>query len=142
MKKIISNKLYDTDTARMVGWDDGGDGFYHWREELYQKRTGEYFLYGSGGAASRYAVCTWANEWSGGEKIIPLDLEAARKWAEAHLSAERYGEIFGLPDESAEPIALHVILPAPLVAALRQRATEAGLPQVAIIEKALTEYLK
>ena len=54
MKKIINNKLYDTDTAKRLGYDGGGDGFDSWTEELYKKRTGEYFIYGEGGARTRY----------------------------------------------------------------------------------------
>lgn len=142
MKKIINNKVYDTDKAQFLGSDGNGDGFSRWREELYQKRTGEFFLHGEGGPMTRYAVSVSDNSWSGGEKIIPLSMEAARKWAEEHLAADTYESIFGLPDEDAGPVALHLMLPAPLVAAVKQRAISDGTAMVSIVEQALTEYLK
>ena len=142
MKKIISGKVYDTDTARFLGGDGGGDGFYAWSEALYQKRTGEYFLYGEGGPATKYAYSVGQNQWSGGSKIIPLDLPAARKWAEDHMDADDYEQIFGLPDEDAEPVSLYVkALPAPLMASLRQRVSEEGTTLAAVVENALRSYL-
>jgi len=143
MKKIINGKVYDTDKARNLGSDSysySGD-FHHWAETLYQKRTGEFFLYGEGGPMTKYAVSCGQNQWSGGEKILPLDVEAARQWAEEHLEAEDYEEIFGLPDEDAEPVALHMMLPAQLAAAARQRAAEDGVPLTRVVETALAEYL-
>lgn len=144
MKKIINGKLYDTETARELGVDsyaNSGD-FNHWAERLYQKRTGEFFLYGEGGPMTKYAVSVGQNSWSGGEKIIPLNVDAARKWVEEHLDADDYEAIFGLPDEDAEPVAVHLILPAQLVAAARQRVAEEGSTLVSVVEKALSEYLK
>ena len=73
MKKIINGKRYDTETANLCGntsYSYRGD-FHFWREELYQKRTGEFFLYGEGGPMTKYSVSTGQNTWSGGEKIIP-----------------------------------------------------------------------
>lgn len=101
MKKIINGKKYDTDTAKILGsagYSHPGD-FGHWKETLYHKRTGEYFLHGIGGAMSKYARRTGLNEWSGGEKIIPLTREEAQKWAEKHLNVEEYEEIFGACEE-------------------------------------------
>ena len=49
MKKIINNKMYNTETATEVASYDNGcylSDFRHFREELYRKRTGEFFLYG------------------------------------------------------------------------------------------------
>lgn len=143
MKKVINNKVYDTDKARSLGYDsysNAGD-FHHWSETLYQKRTGEFFLYGEGGPMTRYARSVGQNEWSGSEKIIPLSLDAARRWAEEHLDADAYEEIFGLPDEGAEPVALHMMLPAKLAAAAKQRAIEDNTSMVSVVESALAEYL-
>ena len=142
MKKIINSKVYDTEKATFLGSDGSGDGFSRWHEELYQKRTGEFFLYGSGGPMTRYAVSCGQNQWSGGEKIIPMSMESARKWAEEHLSADAYEKIFGLPDEDAEPVALHMLLRAKLAAAAKQRAIEDNTSIVSVVERALTEYLK
>lgn len=144
MKKIVNGKVYDTEKARAMGSDSyssSGD-FNHWSETLYQKRTGEFFLHGEGGPMTKYAVSIGQNSWSGGEKIIPLSMEAARKWVEDHLDAGDYEQIFGLPDEDAEPVALHMMLPAQLAAAARQRAVSDGTALTTIVERALAEYLK
>ena len=142
MKKIINGKVYDTDKAHELGRDGGGDGFARWSEALYQKRTGEFFLYGEGGPMTKYAVSIGQNEWSGGDKIIPITAMNARKWVEEHLSAEKYEQIFGLPDEDAEPVMLSLMLSAKLAAAARQRAAEDGVALTAVVERALTQYLK
>lgn len=141
MKKIINGKLYDTDKARYLGGDSYSNSrdFHHWSEVLYVKRTGEYFLYGEGGPMTKYAESTGQNTWSGGEKIIPLSIETARKWAEEHLRAEDYEEIFGLPDEDAEPVALSAMLPARLAAKLRAAAAEEQISVTAYLEKLLTK---
>ncbi|NLA52656.1 MAG: hypothetical protein GX860_11145 [Alcaligenaceae bacterium] len=101
MKKIINGKKYDTDTAKILGstgYSHPGD-FSYWYEALYQKKTGEFFLHGVGGAMSKYARSTGLNEWTGGEEIIPLSPEEARKWAEKNIEAEEYERIFGTCEE-------------------------------------------
>ena len=101
MKKIIGGKKYDTDTARLIGGISYGypSDLNYWSEELYLKRTGEFFLYGEGGPMSKYARYCGQNQWAGGEEIIPLSLEEAQEWAETYLTAEEYEEIFGACEE-------------------------------------------
>ena len=144
MKKIINGKRYDTDTAQLMG--DAGYGNYgdfeRWSEELYRKNTGEYFLHGEGGAMSRYAQETGQNQWSGGEKIIPLSYSSAQKWAEEHLSGEKYEEIFGAVDESADKISQNVRLAASTVELLKRAAAEKSVSISSIIEDAVLIYLK
>ena len=101
MKKVINGALYDTETAKLLGEDsysNPGD-VHHWTEQLYRTKSGKYFLHGEGGAMTKYAVCVAQNEWSGGEKIIPLDLDSAQKWAEEHLDGDEYIRAFGEPEE-------------------------------------------
>ena len=101
MKKVISGALYDTETAKLLGEDsysNPGD-FQYWVETLYRTKSGKYFLHGKGGAMTKYAVSVGLNEWSGGEKIIPLDLDSAQKWAEEHLDGDEYIKAFGEPEE-------------------------------------------
>lgn len=97
MKKIIKGKMYDTDTARCVGtYYSGTPGnFETFMEEVYCKKTGEYFFYGEGGPMSEYAVQISTNSTSGGAVIRPLSCEEARKWCEQYLSAEDYIAEFG-----------------------------------------------
>lgn len=141
MKRIISNKVYDTATARELARIDTGSTaeLSFWCESLYQKRTGEYFIHGEGGPMSRYAVSVGQNEWGWGEKIIPLSAEKARAWAEEHLDTEEYDRIFGIPDEDAGRVTLCVQIPADLDARIRQRAADEGITLSALIEKALRQ---
>lgn len=143
MKKIINGKVYDTETARELGYDSYSNfrDFNHWYEALYQKRTGEFFLYGEGGPMSRYARSIDQNSWSGGEKIMPLSAANARKWAEEHLDADDYETIFGLPDEDAEKVMLSIQLPADLSAKIRQNAADAGITLTAYVESLLRKAL-
>ena len=101
MKKIISGRRYDTSTAKLLGVANYGycTDFAYWREELYVKRTGEYFLYGQGGPMSKYSQQVGQNEWTGGHEIRPLSLKEAKKWSEKFLSADTYEEIFGKVEE-------------------------------------------
>lgn len=146
MKKIINGKLYDTDTAKVVGsWENAGgwNDFNHLGETLYRKRTGEYFLFGEGGAATKYAVSTGQNSWKGGSKIIPLSMESAREWAEEHMDADDYAELFGMPDEGGEEkVTLCVQLPAALDAKIRANAAQAGKSLTAYLEGVLSEALR
>ena len=48
MKKIINGKVYDTSTAERVGgWNNNcsTSDFGYCSEDLYRKRTGEFFLF-------------------------------------------------------------------------------------------------
>lgn len=102
MKKIINNRLYNTETAKEIGTYSNAGGwrdFNHYEETLYRKKTGEYFIYGEGNANTRYAVLVDQNTWSGGSKIIPMNYEDARKWAEENLTADEYEAAFGAVDE-------------------------------------------
>lgn len=103
MKRIINGKRYDTDTARSMGADNyrgSVTDFQWWREELFRKQTGEFFLYGEGGPSTKYAKSVGLNEWTGGERIMPLSYEEARQWAEKHLDAEEYESIFDVAEET------------------------------------------
>ena len=101
MKKIINRKLYDTETAEYIGCDsysNPGD-FNYWLEELYMKSNGEFFLYGEGGANSRYSKEVETNGWTNGWNITPMTRDEAQDWAEEHINADKYIEIFGEPEE-------------------------------------------
>jgi hypothetical protein len=136
MKKIINGKLYDTDTAKEIDCCSHGEGprdFRYYAEYLYKKRTGEYFLYGEGGPMSRYSVAVGNNSWSGGEKIIPLTLDAARKWAEENMEADAYMEEFGPVSESDERVTLSISLDEATASRIRREAQERGISVSALI---------
>lgn len=104
MKKIINGKQYNTETAKKIAeWDCGKarNDFSYVEETLYQKRTGEFFLYGIGGPASWCAYACPTGGYDGGEKIKPLTEEKAREWCENRLDADDYEKIWGEPEEIA-----------------------------------------
>lgn len=98
MKKIIKGKTYNTATAKKVAiyqnfrWVDINDRY---EENLYLKRTGEYFLYGIGGPYSKYSIHCKDGTIYGNDVIIPLSKEEAKKWSQEYLSTEKYEELFG-----------------------------------------------
>ena len=101
MKKIINGKKYDTDTATLIAsWDNGlgYNDFSFCKENLYRKKTGEYFIHGEGGALSKYSKSVEMNTRVGGESITPLTEEEAKTWVEQHAN-ESYEEIFGEVEE-------------------------------------------
>lgn len=84
MKKIYNRMIYDTETAtEMANWWNGyGTGDFHYcSETLYKTPKGNMFLYGQGGAMSKYAVQT-GNAKGYGEDIIPMTESEALAWME------------------------------------------------------------
>lgn len=136
MKKIIEGRLYDTEKAKELGCDSYSSrrDFHYWVETLYQKRTGEFFVYGEGGPASKYAESVGLNEWSGGERIMPLSYEEAQEWAENHLSGDEYIGIFGEPEEDDAKQKITLSLSVAAIAKAKQKAAKAGITLSAYIE--------
>ena len=100
MKKILNGKMYNTETAKRIAnrsYSNPRD-FNYVSETLYRKKTGEFFLYGEGGAMTTYSIRT-ENGWSGGDEFIPLSEGKARKWMETYCDADEYIEVFGEPEE-------------------------------------------
>lgn len=117
MKRIIRNKVYDTERARFLGSaSDCGEA------SLYQKRTGEYFRQEGG-------------------RILPMAAEEAAAWAREHLDPEAFGRIFAIPEEGGEKMALHVQIDAALGARLRACASAQGIPLASAVSEALEKYL-
>ena len=97
MKKIIAGRLYDTDKAEEIAKFDNDywKTDYHWYEEtLYKTDKGNYFLYGQGGALTKYRYHC-ADGYTAGEDITPLTLEEAKEWGEAHMNPDYYMDEFG-----------------------------------------------
>ena len=110
MKKIIEGSKYDTSTAKLMGSDSFSNNrdFSHWSEALYRTKSGKYFLHGEGGPMTKYSVSTGQNQWSGGERIIPMDRSSAMAWAEEHLDGDDYEKIFGAVEDGTEQINITV----------------------------------
>ena len=136
MKRIINGKRYDTDKAECLAnasYSNRRD-FSYWSEDLYRKRTGEYFLYGEGGPASRYAVTAGQNVWSGGEKIIPISEDTAREWAEKYLDADEYEKIFGTTGEDEEKKTVSFSLKIKTIQKIKSEAVKKGIPMSEYID--------
>ena len=92
MKKIINGFRYDTGKALLIGetratciWPD----YNYWETGLYKTpRKGYYFLAGFGGPMSRYSKSLGQQGRIGGEKVDPMDIISAFRWAQTHLSRE------------------------------------------------------
>lgn len=143
MRKILKNKVYDTDTAKKVAEYDSGysmTDFKWFTEDLYLKKTGEYFLHGQGGGLSKYRGDYPGGGWCNGEKIIPLTYEEARTWAEESISAEEYEAIFGEVSEGEDTL-LGFMIDKDLKHKLDQEVQKTGKSKQEIINHALDKYL-
>lgn len=137
MKKIINGRRYDTETAKELGYYWNGlavTDFSRIEETLYRKKTGEYFLYGEGGAMSKYAEADGTG-WCGGSRIIPLPIEDAKTWAEEHLTADEYEDIFGEASEDDDKITVSLRMTPATRAKLKDMAAEEGKPLSDIVEE-------
>jgi len=137
--QIINGKRYDINRATILyNWNNRkleSDPDYL-SESLYRKKTGEYFLYGIGGANTRYGV------WGGvtgraGDKIMPLTPAEARLWVESHATADEYAEIFSVLEKA--PMRFNSVSPE-----IRQKMErireETGKTLTEIFEEAIKEY--
>ena len=127
MKKIINGRMYNTETAREVASCSHGDGLTECTEVLFCKRTGEYFIFGEGGAMTRYAQASESGGWKGGADIVPLSYDQARDWAEREMDADDYETEFGEVSESDERVVLSVSLDAATADRIRKAAAAAGV---------------
>ena len=144
MKKIIGGKVYDTSTAENLGerCRNTDDVITITEEVLYRKRTGEYFLHGSGGSGTKYAVSESNNFWRWGETIIPLSVGAAKEWAENNLSAEKYEEIFGVVEEDGTKQSVTLSLSASNYELAKREAAERGVSVSALIDELINNFVK
>lgn len=122
MKKVIKGKVYDTSTAKKLGMRWIGTEYSRWGwEELYRKKTGEFF--------------TLYHSYSESEKIEPITYEKAKCWAEEHLDGDDYIAIFGEPEEDSTKTALNIYIHAHVAAKLKAEAGRQGVSIGELIEK-------
>ena len=141
MKKIINGKRYDTDTAKLVGEYDNDyatNDFRWYMEELYKKRTGEFFLYGEGGGLSKYSE-SYGDSRGYGNKFTPLNIDEAKEWMEKNCDAEEYEEVFEIEEEGN--IAFSLLIPENLYNKLKEHSEEKDESMKEVIVKSLEKYL-
>ena len=139
MKRIINNKVYDTNTAMYIGtylgdWDDKTKWF---REELYKKRTGEYFIYVEGGPESRHG-----KDGQKSEEIKPLNFEEAKHWGKKYLEEIEYMVEFEIDQDDDTMVRLHVKIPASLNDRLELGRSSMGVSKSELVIDALENYLQ
>lgn len=97
MKKIINGKKYDTETAEEIHCfenEANPEGVYYIYEQLYRKKTSEFFLRMKG-----FLDMDQCGEGEFSEIIKPLSDDETKKWCEKHLSGDEYEKLFGEVDE-------------------------------------------
>lgn len=102
MKKIICEKMYNTETAKLIGIYDSSKVANFDEdvlEELYQKENGEFFIYGKGKNSSFYTMPNNDEFCPNGEYIHVIDELLIKDWVMAFLDADVYIELFGEPEE-------------------------------------------
>lgn len=138
MKKVINNKRYDTDTATAVGnWDNGylANDLHYCAEILYRKRSGEYFVFGEGGAMSPYAARRDGNWQGSGSNIVPLSYDTSRQWGEEHMTGEQYQAEFGAvqEDDSHKTVALSLSVSS--IDAAKRAAAKRGISFSGLVDE-------
>jgi len=96
MKKIINGKIYDTDKAVAIADYSnylGSNDVYYESEVLYKTAKGNFFLYGEGGAFSRYSGGNGKQSW-GDSDIIPMSPSEAYEWLQDNNEVEVIEELF------------------------------------------------
>lgn len=161
MKKIINGRRYDTSTATLIdyymindiGFDkvDKGNvesfkkyisekGLLDQRlENLYRKKTGEFFLYTLNSPMSELAERKLYGKRNY-ENIIPLSIDEAKEWLEECSDAETYESVFELEEEGN--IAFSLLIPENLYNKLKGESEKTGESMKDIIVEALENKLK
>ena len=138
MKKIISGKRYDTETAKEVGYYSINPGqLNELTETLYRKNTGEFFLHGEGGPQTKYATADGLSGWASGERILPLSIAEAKEWAEAHMTAEEYEAVFEIAEDDTDKKTVTFSLPQWAIDKIAANAAEWGISKSKVIERLL-----
>lgn len=161
MKKIINGRRYDTSTATLIDYyminnigfdkvDKGNvESFKKYisekrlldqrLENLYRKKTGEFFLYTLNSPMSELAGRKLYGKRNY-ENIIPLSIDEAKEWLEECSDAETYESVFETEDE--DNIAFSLLLPENLYNKLKNESEKTGESMKDIIVEALENKLK
>ena len=129
MNKSINNKRYNTETSQLCGTAQNGqpgDADYS-KEDLYRKRSGEFFLYIEG---------TFIKA-----DIKPLTRVAAIDWVEKHLGKEAMEDLFTVED-SDDKETKGFRLSRAMIEQIRIRAEQTKVSQSDVVEAALRQFFE
>ena len=96
MKSTINRQVYDTAKATLVAedWNNlGRNDFHALQEQLYVTAKGNWFIYGWGGAMTKYADHE-GNSSSEGERIVPMTRDETLAWCEEHSAQDAIDKHF------------------------------------------------
>ena len=145
MLKNTGRKRYNTETSTLLAISKHGETSdpSHYTEKLYRKRNGEFFLYGEGGATSKYAEKTSQNKWQSGKQIIPLSVDIAREWAKKHMESKKYEEVFESKIKESNTTKTWTLHVSPAtIERVRQLAGYESLTLSEVVEKSVLAYYK
>lgn len=161
MKKIINGRRYDTSTATLIDYyminnigfdkvDKGNvESFKKYisekrlldqrLENLYRKKTGEFFLYVLNGPMSELAGRKLYGKRNY-ENIIPLSIDEAKEWMEECSDVETYESVFEIEEEGN--MAFSLLIPENLYNKLKDESEKTGESMKDIVVGALENKLK
>lgn len=145
MNKVIRGKRYNTETAKLVGtWEanEPENSDFWEKEELYQKRSGEFFLIGQGGAQTQYARFSMGGESKPGIELRPIEPEEASDWAEEHLTADEYEALFGPIAEDGSRGRITLTLLNSTIDTVRREAQRRKMNFNEYLEKLIAQQMK
>lgn len=145
MNKVIRGKRYNTETAKLVGtWEanEPENSDFWEKEELYQKRSGEFFLIGQGGAQTQYARFSMGGESKPGIELRPIEPEEASDWAEEHLTADEYEALFGPVAEDGSRGRITLTLLNSTIDTVRREAQRRKMNFNEYLEKLIAQQMK
>lgn len=145
MNKVIRGKRYNTETAKLVGtWEanEPENSDFWEKEELYQKRSGEFFLIGQGGAQTQYARFSMGGESKPGVELRPIEPEEASDWAEEHLTADEYEALFGPVAEDGSRGRITLTLLNSTIDTVRREAQRRKMNFNEYLEKLIAQQMK
>lgn len=147
MRKIKKSKLYDTDSAVCLGtFENGKDDNPRWyKEGLYRKKTGEFFLAGEGNWDSKYAIrdgrSTVTPEGRGWD-VFPLERDDVIEWSNEHgieLPDGLFDEGYGKKERAGTMASF--IIGKEAKARLDAASERLGVPRAKLIERLIMEHL-
>lgn len=143
MEKIIKGKRYNTATAEAVAEHEYlyRSDFEWVHEILYQKRTGEYFLWGEGGPKSKYRKKVEQRVFVDGEGIKPLTIDEAKAFVEKYGTPEEYEKLFIIDEWDDETVPLNIYLPTPTFQRLKMASVEQKISMTQLVSELIDKNL-
>lgn len=143
MDSIIGTRRYNTETAKKVlsvESDIHTDSYY--KEDLYQKRTGEYFLHCKGGPQSKYRDYNKGQGcWVESEVILPLSIDSMNSWVAENFDrdSDAIKDLFDPKDGDYTMISARISSKSKKL--LSEQANRMGVSQAKVIDLLISDNL-